>query len=361
MGINSIRWDKWVDCIQQEYLDGQGGLPGLIPSGGSAVKFVSGTEDVLTKARDALLAKAQTAKMLSVVLDPSELNADGKNPDLHKIDKFYFAVTRNIDWRKYAYQQVRSYFEQNGFVVPQTDDFNIASIESSNPTISTQVKKKLMELANTLVTDHGLAYEFRSALASLQQSLVDPQPGQPTLEDSVLMWLRGKTQPGVSTILKKVQIYDRITVRNARYMLMSFCRWLPEVNQEGLVVVLDFRPYEKKKKSQAEINRELLDAYEKYASQETINRIKDKQSQSVFYSDQAYVQMLSLLRHFIDDIDRFERFLLVVLTSPRFYDSIEPRNYNNYDALQTRIGQEVRDIHRPNPVAALVNLEEDRE
>ena len=42
--------------------------------------------------------------------------------------------------------------------------------------------------------------------------------------------------------------------------------------------------------------------------------------QSVSYSNNTYVQMLSLLRRFIDEVDRFERFLLVVLTSPSFFE-----------------------------------------
>ena len=66
--------------------------------------------------------------------------------------------------------------------------------------------------------------------------------------------------------------------------------------------------------------------------------------------------MLTLIRRFIDEVDWFERFLLVIQTSPKFYDALSRRNYFNYDALQTRIGLEVHDLEKPNPTAALVHL-----
>jgi hypothetical protein len=66
--------------------------------------------------------------------------------------------------------------------------------------------------------------------------------------------------------------------------------------------------------------------------------------------------MLSMLRRFIDEIDWFDRFLLVVLTTPEFYHRDSCRSYFNYDALQTRIGLEVRDARRANPAASLVHL-----
>jgi hypothetical protein len=71
--------------------------------------------------------------------------------------------------------------------------------------------------------------------------------------------------------------------------------------------------------------------------------------------------MLTLLRRFIDEIDTFENFLLLVLTSPNFYKdkTLDPnikRCYFDYDALQTRIGQEVHDARYANPAASLVYL-----
>lgn len=343
---------EWARVIKEEYINS------LIPSGGSAVKFVSGHPASLLQAKDILLKDAADCGMCTAFLDPSLL-VDEKKPDLHRIERFFFAATRGIDWRDYAQRLVRKHFSNNGVLLPEGDDLDIQTIERLNPGMSAPLlRQHLMQLANSLVRDHGLAYEFRSALASLAQSLVDPQPGQPTLEEAVLLWLGGKTRPGASAILKKVQIYDRITVRNARHMMMSFTRWLPEAGHSGMVVVLDFRPYERKRTTRSVVDRQIREAIERGADTSELQSMLQRMDPrgQVFYSDSAYVQMLSLLRHFIDDIDQFERLLLVVLTSPDYYDSASARNYNNYDALQTRIGLEVRDEHRANPVAALVHL-----
>ncbi len=178
----------------------------------------------------------------------------------------------------------------------------------------------------------------------------------------LLAWLGGRTLPGASTALKKMQIYERINQANARPMLASFCRWLPKVGFAGLVVGLDFRPYEHKKVSktqiEAQINRRVREAIAAGASRDELAALVSAgdDEPAVTYSDAAYMQMLTLIRRFLDEVDWFERFLLVIQTSPRFYDSLSRRNYFNYDALQTRIGLEVHDLQKPNPAAALVHL-----
>lgn len=154
-------------------------------------------------------------------------------------------------------------------------------------------------------------------------------------------------------------------------MLMSYCRWLPHGGHSGLVVTLDFRPYEFKRvakgRRQTELLRRINEAVANGASSAEIQTLLEADARSerdLYYSDAAYLQMLTLLRRFIDEIDRFERFLLVVLTTPNFYkqrDQDAPsvqRSYFDYDALQTRIGQEVYDTRYPNPAAALVRLKE---
>src|SRR2546430_15276037 len=109
-------------------------------------------------------------------------------------------------------------------------------------------------------------------------------------------------------------------------MLASFCRWLPQTGHAGLVVTFDFRPYEFKKiakgRRQEEQRRLVREAIARGASAEELAQIAaehDSAEPDVFYSDAAYMQMLTMIRRFIDEIDRFERFLLIILTSPNFY------------------------------------------
>ena len=147
-------------------------------------------------------------------------------------------------------------------------------------------------------------------------------------------------------------------------MLMSFCEWLAMSRFSGLMVVLDLQPYEHKKQTKSqhdsELRRSITDAVNQGADLDAVKAMLQSHDEepAVCYSDPAYLNMLSLLRRFIDDIDMFNHFVLVVLTSRSFYDARSRRNYFNYDALQTRIGLEVRDSGRADPFAALVHLGE---
>ena len=189
----------------------------------------------------------------------------------------------------------------------------------------------------------------------------------PTVEEVLLAWIEGRSVPGDAAALKKVGIHERISQANARYMLASLCHWLPRAGRSGLIVTLDFTPYEHKRippvAKMNQQNRLVREAAERGASSDELKAIiaDFDQEPAISYSDAAYMQMLTLIRRFIDEIDWLEHFLLVILTSPRFYQSraFDPsvkRSYFDYDALQTRIGLEVHDARRANPCAALAHL-----
>jgi hypothetical protein len=225
------------------------------------------------------------------------------------------------------------------------------------------------EFATPQLRDPRLSIEFRAAITALGRAQLIPDALTPTTENVLLEWLRGRAVPGGPAALKKVRIFERINIANARTMLSSFCRWLPHTGHAGLVVVLDFRPYEYKRISKNKQVAERLRAYEEAIaagkSSDELAALGSSDSRAepeVAYSDAAYTQMLTILRRFIDEVDTLDNVMLVVLTTPNFYkdktldDSIK-RCYFDYDALQTRIGQEVHDISHANPAASLVHLE----
>ncbi|MBM3456935.1 MAG: hypothetical protein FJX77_00150 [Armatimonadetes bacterium] len=136
---------------------------------------------------------------------------------------------------------------------------------------------------------------------------------------------------------------------------------MPEAGYAALVVVLDFRPYEAPRLSQTVRNRQIAQAVRQGASPPELDRLQAELAPPrVTYSDREYLQMLSLLRTFIDSIGDIKRTLLTVMTSPEYHlphgAGFRQRSINDYDALQTRIGQEVYDTRRPNPCAALSHL-----
>lgn len=349
--------EEWRIVIRDEY------LADFIKSGGAAVKVVSGSDGDLAQTSRALRTDADELGYTIARLNPGELDSTGRKPDLHRIDRFFFAITGGVDWQGLAMAQAYQYLAESGVHVEGRTLDDIEGIAADNGRDPGDLLAQYQrELATPQIRDYGMALEFRTAVTALGRAQLLPEYLSPTLEEILLAWFAGRTMPGASAALKKLQIFERINQSNARQTLLSFCRWLPRTGSSGLVIVLDFRPYEHKKipKSQkmAEELRKIREAIAAGATSEQLAALAGAESAEpdVTYSDAAYMQMLTLIRQFIDEIDWFERMLLVVLTSPGFYDAESRRNYNNYDALQTRIGLEVQDARRANPAAALVHL-----
>jgi hypothetical protein len=355
----------WLKTLEEEYLHA------FIRAGGSAVRVISGEPDDLEAARTQVQETAQREGYYVAGLQPGDPTEAGKRPDLHRIDKFFFAVTKQVDWKAWAAEQARHYLLSRGIFLAEGRALNdLDGIAQDNErTPQDLLNQYQAEFATPQLRDHGLSVEFRAAVTALGRAQLIPDAVTPTVEEVLLSWFAGRTMPGAATALKKVGIYERIQQANARYLLASFCHWLPKTGHSGLVVTLDFRPYEYKRLPPAakmqQQNRLMREAVQRGASQEELNALvaAAEDEPAVFYSDAAYMQMLTLIRRFIDEIDWLEHFLLVILTSPRFYESkaFNPavkRCYFDYDALQTRIGLEVHDARRANPCAALVHLGE---
>jgi len=335
-----------------------------IKSGGSSVKFVSGSDVHLTLVQDRVRERARQENYHYALLNPGKPDSAGKRRDLHRMDKFFFEVTAGVDWKAWAETQARRYLAEHAiYLAPGRQIGDLDGIAQDNGRDPQDLLHQYQrEFATTQLRDYGMSAEFRTAVTALGRAQLVPDAVTPTTEEVLLHWFAGKTLPGASTALKKIQIFERISLANARTMLVSFCRWLPKTGSHGLVVTLDFRPYEHKKIPKTQLLTEQLqridEALARGASAQELAQLRSAvgPEPAVTYSDPAYMQMLALLRRFIDEIDSFERFLLVVLTRPTFYDTESRRNYHNYDALQTRIGLEVRDARRANPAAALVHL-----
>lgn len=359
---NTVSPDVWLDTIHREYLQE------YIKSGGSTVKFISGDEVTLENVKTRLGELAGAEGYFHAHLDPAAPQPDGKRPDLHRIDRFFFAATGAVDWKGWTAAQARAYLEGRGVMVHANRNLrDLDGIAQDNGRAATDLINQFQrELVTGLIKDHGMAIEFRAAISALMRAQLLPDSMSPTTEEVLLEWFAGRTMPGAAAALKKIHIFDRVTRANARHMLASLCRWLPSAGRGGMIVTLDFRSYEHKKvplgKRQADTLKALQQAIAAGAPKESLEALlaEGAAEPAISYSDLAYMQMLAQLRRFVDEIHWFERFMLVVLTTSGFYDDASPRNYWNYDALQTRIGLEVHDARRANPAAALVHLGETR-
>lgn len=73
-----------------------------------------------------------------------------------------------------------------------------------------------------------------------------------------------------------------------------------------------------------------------------------------YYTRAMAMDHYELLREFVDDVDRLAGTLMLVATDEGFLDG--PRSFDIYEALKTRVMDDVRDRNLVNPVASLVRL-----
>jgi hypothetical protein len=347
----------WLERFESEYLED------FIPSGGSAVRFLSGENELLGQVCRRLEEVSASRSIWFRHLDPRVQDERGKPVQLHRIDVFYRAIAQGYDWSGHARSILRAHLRASGIDLPSDVELSdLNAIAQANDRDAADLAREVKRLGTEMIRDPSMTHEFRLGVAALAKDAMLRDPGAPSLEHVLLAWFEGLAVSGGSRTLKRIGIYDRIRPMNARPTLSSFASWLRRGQAVGTMIVLDLRPYERKKLTAKErANRrdsELRAAVQAGRSSEELERILDTtpDEESVFFSDKAFLQMLDLLRHFIDDLEAFPGMALIVLTTDAFYDERSPRSFFQYNALQTRIAQEVRDSVHPNPVAMLSHL-----
>ena len=149
--------ELWLKTLQDEYLSE------FVRAGGSAVRVISGAPETLEKARAAVLDSARRDGYYVADLDSSQPNAQGKRPDFHRIDKFYFAVTRGVDWKAWAAEQAKQYLHSRGIYLAENRDLrDLDGIAKDNEREPQDLLNQYQaEFATPLLRDHGLSVEFR--------------------------------------------------------------------------------------------------------------------------------------------------------------------------------------------------------
>jgi hypothetical protein len=310
---------EWVRLLDQEY------LTDFIASGGAAVK--------LAVAPDIDGVPTALATVGGPALEQNYLIAwvDAAHTRVNMIDKIFFAVAQQVDWRLIMERWMRERLREAGYRVPEDSadalpDLDLLAEENDvdRPQLVAEVRRWIH---NGLLKDYRLAKDFRTALAMFAWGLTAPQNVTPNDADVVRQWLRG--EPCSLAVLKRMQIHQRISRQNARLMLASLAAFLPRVGYAGLVILLDLRPVVSD--SPVEVG-------------------------GLRYSRSASQDTYEILRQFIDDTDEMSHFLLIAAAGPGLVDN-DRRGLNSYTALKLRTSDEVRDRDRPNPLGALVRLD----
>ena len=317
---SNLTLQDWLHFIRNEYLDG------FIDYGGSALKFaVPVKEDLVPLLRDQFARDARDLGYLVVEVDAGVTR-------VHMLQEIFFRIAEQIDWRRLARLMVLKLCEdlpyEIGGVDTSGDSPILEAISAANDVPESQVALDLRRRLPAAVTQNrGMSRDFRLAMTQL---CITEMGGTAQNHEAVplIEWLTGVNRR-VSSV-RHYLIYNGILRTNARYFLESLLYWIRFVGYSGTAIILDT--------SRVTLRRNPRDGLR-------------------FYSRSAVMDHYELLRELIDGADRLDGLMLVVLASEDFLDDdIRAKGFSIYQALRSRIADEVRSRTQPNPLATLVRL-----
>jgi hypothetical protein len=309
---------NWLEVIQAEYLET------FVAAGGGAVRFVvPATRDDGCQVRQGLGAAAADLAFQFVAVD-------GATTKLHLADKLFGAVARQVDWDALAGTFVWQLLAERGLRLPPTREgaVDLTSIAGLNAREESLLRAELRSaIENDIFHDYAMSQEFRLAMIQLCLARLDPH-ADPALRDAVLEWLRGELR--LVSSVKRAMIFQRLGRHTGMAMLLSLTHWVRRAGRRGLLLVLDVARY-------------------------AHNAPRGDRDDMLHYSTSATLDLYELLRQLIDSTDELEGCFVSVLADPEFLID-DRRGLRSYQALYFRVGDDVHDRYRDNPLAPLVRL-----
>ena len=319
--MNTISLSRWLQTIDQEY------LCDFIREGGASVKFAVTSDELRPALADAMKEHCRERNYVFIAFDAAQRRA-------HMPQDIFFAMAEQIDWRLLARRQLLRLAHEAGLDVDGVDPASSTNIYDAIGQINGLARNSVYRdlrphMESQTVRNPRMAKDFRIAMTQLciNENTSDPQfyNGTPLLE-----WLTGNNTR-ISNV-RHFSIYTPINRNTARYFIESAFYWIHHVGYAGTVLQFDI-------------------------SRVTVAR-RNKDG-SRYYTRAMAMEHYELLREFIDGADRLTSAFLLVAASPAFVEAATDRGsrgYGIYQALQTRIMDDVRDRNLVNPEAALVRL-----
>ncbi len=314
-----IHSSAWLDVIHQEYLDD------FVRAGGAAVKVAVAEDE---SARHRLCDRLQR---LGAVTGYRVARVDAAETKVQMIDRVFHAVARQMPWEETARAFLARTIADSGYRLPSDPtDLTLAALAAVNDVPERRLNTSITDILwRDLFRDYAMSQEFRLALVRLCRAQLSPDD-EPAVTEAVMAWLPGELRR-ISEV-KRALIFQRIARHNARHMLASLAHWLRRTGSSGLLLVLDVA------RCPLAVPREQRD-------------------EGVYYSRPATFDAYEMLRQLIDGTDDVEGLFVAVLAGPEFTTDLR-RSYVQYPALHYRLADEVHDRYRPNPLAALVRIDD---
>ncbi len=323
---NAIPIGDWLNALDDEYLST------FIRDGGASVKFAVTPDELKSSLYEAVRTRCRNLDYAFVNLNAAYMRA-------HMPQDFFFSLAKQIDWRLLARRMVLKLAEDSGYRVdgisPNDAGEVFDSIADANGVESQLPRMELRpDLANSILKNPRMARDFRAAMTHLCLSGGDFGIDGEKHNHPIVEWLTGE-----NTRLGNVRLYQIHTPINrntARHFIESALYWIHYVGYSGTVIMMD-------------------------NSRVTLARRPKPPDGKRYYTRAMTMEHYEMLREFIDGVDRLTGALLVVVANQEFLDDSTDRSsrgYGIYQALRTRIMDDVRDRNLVNPVASMVRLSE---
>jgi len=316
---NTMPIFDWLEFLDSEYLSA------FIRDGGASIKFAVVTEDLKPELQ-------RTVRDRCKELDYIVIDIDAADSWVHTPQDIFFWMARQVDWRLLARRFILRLSKERGHRVDSVDPDHsghiFRAIGESNNLSSEMVFQELRpELETKVYRNTQMGKDFRVAMLQLclqEGTHEDQQYGGGPLID----WLTG-----INTKVSSVRpflIYNAINRTTARRFIESAVFWFQYVGYAGTVVMLD--------NSRVTLARNPRDGLR-------------------YYTRAMAMDHYELLREFVDGTDRLRGTLMMVVTNSEFLDEDpKSRGYGVYQALMTRVMDDVRDRTLVNPIASLIRL-----
>lgn len=309
---------RWLEVLDRFY------LREFVASGGSAFKLLltqdeDQTEEALRGLRDLADKHGYFYAQISAAKTRIDL--------IHEI---FFEVARQVDWLELAERDAVDLIKALGYVVPNNVPLtDLRTIARTNGVEESDISLAIRRVTSRdIAEDRAMCKDFRVAMMHLRASRFFETNVTPTEADTLVGWLRGE-KVGLAA-LRQLRIYSRIGRHNARDMLNSLTHWLAKSGSKGVLIGMDLAA--------------LL-----------YDRRPMEPEGALHYRRVRFLDACEVLRQFIDDTDELTHCLICCI-GPSALETHEKQSFFKYAALAHRLIDEVRDLNRPNPLAAMVRV-----
>jgi hypothetical protein len=318
---NTIPLLDWLEVMESEYLSS------FIPEGGASVKFAVTPDQLKVGLHEAVKERCGKLGMVFVSIDAASRRA-------HMPQDLFHGLASSVNWREAARRMILKLARERVYVVdgidPQADINVFEAIAEINGLEHQFVMNSLRpQIQERVYSEPLMARDFRVAMTHLclteDTRKGDPYGGQPIID-----WLTG-SNTRISSV-RPFSIYTPINRTTARHFFESALFWLHHAGSSGTVILLD---------------------------NSRVTLARNPKDGSRYYTRAMVLEHYELLREFVDTTDRLTATMLVVVTSNDFLEEeagSRNRGFGIYQALMTRVIDDVRDRNLVNPVASLVRI-----